>query len=96
MDNAFELLEGKVRKAVDLVRRLRRENRSLEDELGKVRGRLQQAEKRLETEQHQSDGSAEAGRRLEPLKRELEELRKERAEVRARIVKLVEVLESLD
>ena len=37
MENSFELLEDKVRKAVELVKRLRKENRELQDELQSAR-----------------------------------------------------------
>ena len=41
MENSFELLEDKVRKAVELVKRLRKENKELQDELQRARPRLQ-------------------------------------------------------
>lgn len=96
MDNSFELLEEKVRKAADLVKRLRKENKALDEDLGRARGRLQQAEKRLEALEKQMGASADHARDVEALGRELEGLRKEREEVRARIAKLVEVLEGLE
>jgi predicted nucleic acid-binding Zn-ribbon protein len=96
MENNFELLEDKVRKAVELVKRLRKENRDLQDELGKTRPRLQDLEKRLEAaEKHRGAASADAGK-AEALARELKDLRHEREEIRRRIAKLVEALDSLE
>ena len=46
MEDGFELLEEKVKKAADLVRRLRRENKDLEGDLAKIKPRLQEAEKK--------------------------------------------------
>jgi predicted RNase H-like nuclease (RuvC/YqgF family) len=96
MDNSFELLEEKVRKAAELVKRLRRENQSLDAELGKARGRLQEAEKRLADLEQQARSAPSQGKELDALQREIKGLRQERQEVRDRIVKLVEVLEAID
>jgi predicted nucleic acid-binding Zn-ribbon protein len=96
MDNPFELLEEKVRKAAELVRALRKENKSLEQELVKARGRLHEAEKRLDASEREAKGAGGSTRELETLQRELKGLLQERAEVRDRIAKLVEVLDSLD
>ena len=96
MENNFELLEDKVRKAVELVKRLRKENRDLQDELGKTRPRLQDLEKKLEVaEKHRGAATADAGK-AEALARELKDLRHEREEIRRRIAKLVEALDSLE
>lgn len=94
MDGSFELLEEKVRKAADLVKRLRRENKSLEEDLTRARGRLQDAEKRLDA--LEKERGSEHPKELEALKGEVKALKQEREEVRNRIAKLVEVLDSLD
>lgn len=96
MDETFELLEEKVRKAADLVKKLRKENKSLEDDLAKSRARLQEAEKRLDALDKEVQSSAGKGHELESLQKELKALRLEREEIRRRIGKLVEVLETLD
>ena len=88
MDKTFDLLEDRVRKAADLVTRLRKENKGFQDDLTKARHRLQEAEKRLE--------SLETSQSSESLEKDLASLRKEREEVRVRIAKLVEILEGLD
>jgi predicted RNase H-like nuclease (RuvC/YqgF family) len=95
MENNFELLEDKVRKAVDLVKRMRAENKGLQDELGKSRPRLQELEKKLEAaDKHRGAATADAGK-VEALTREIKDLRHERDEIRRRITKLVEALDAL-
>ena len=96
MENSFELLEDKVRKAVDLVKRLKKENKDLHDEVGKARPRLHELEKKLEAaEKHRGAASPDAGK-AEALAREVKELRHEREEIRRRIAKLVEALDTLE
>lgn len=96
MENNFELLEDKVRKAVELVKRLRKENRDFQDALQKAQPRMQELEKKLEAaEKHRGAATADAGK-AEALARELKDLRHEREEIRRRIAKLVEALDSLE
>jgi predicted RNase H-like nuclease (RuvC/YqgF family) len=96
MENSFELLEERVRKAVELVKRLRKENRDLQDEVAKARPRLQELEKKIEAaDRHRGAASAEAGK-AEALAREVKDLRHEREEIRRRIAKLVEALDALE
>jgi uncharacterized coiled-coil DUF342 family protein len=85
MENAFDQLEERVKKAADVVKRLRQENKGLQDELSRVRPRLLEAEK-----------MGEETRRTEALGQEVKELRAEREEIRRRIAKLVQVLDALD
>ena len=97
MDDSFELLEEKVRRAADVVRKLRRDNRSLEEEASKAKSRLQEAEKRLSSLEKQL--AAPAGpdpEAVKALEADLKSLRAEREEVRRRIGKLVEILDGLD
>jgi predicted nucleic acid-binding Zn-ribbon protein len=96
MENNFDLLEEKVRKAAELVRKLRKENAAFEEQLGDGRKRLQEAEKKLQALEKDSGASASLTKDLEVLNREVKTLRQERDEVRSRIAKLVEVLETLD
>lgn len=96
MDNAFGLLEEKVRKAADLVKALRLENKSLEEDLVKARGKLHEAEKRLDARDREAKAATGSAREIEPLQRELKALQQEREEVRGRIAKLLEVLTGLD
>ncbi len=96
MENSFDRLEEKVRKAAELVKRLRKENASLEEALGAAKARAQEAEKRLAALEKERSASAGQGKELEALDREVKALRQQRDEVRHRIEKLVDVLESLD
>jgi chromosome segregation ATPase len=92
MEDGFELLEEKVKKAAELVRRLRKENKDLEGDLAKIKPRLQEAEKKLQDLEKLKGAPAQ----LESLNHEVKTLQKEREEVRVRIAKLVEVLDGLD
>lgn len=95
MENSFDLLEEKVRRTVDLVKRLRKENKGLEDDLARARARLDEAEKTLHSlERERGAQSAQTGQ-LEALGKEVKTLRQEREDVRGRIAKLVEALEGL-
>lgn len=96
MGEGFELLEEKVRKAADLVTRLRRENRELTEERGRLGARLQEAEKGLRSVEKDRGASAAESRRLEAMAQEVAALRQEREEVRRRIASLVEVLDALE
>ena len=81
MESGFDQLEQKVRKAADVVRSLRTENKSLQEELAKLKGR---------------PAPPEDTRKLDALGKEIEGLRAERDEIRRRIGKLVQVLDALD
>lgn len=96
MENSFDRLEEKVRKAAELVKRLRKENGSLQEALEGAKGRLQDAEKRLSTLEKDRTASSGRGKEMEGLEREVKALRHQRDEVRQRIEKLVDVLEGLD
>jgi len=47
MEHGFDVLEEKVRRAAELVVRLRKENKALLEDMAKAKGRLQDAEKRI-------------------------------------------------
>ena len=96
MEDGFELLEQKVRRAAELVKRLRKENKGLEDDLLAAKGRLKEAEKKLDALQKEMQSSSGRGAEVDALKSDLELLRQEREEVRRRIAQLVTVLEELD
>lgn len=98
MDETIEQLEEKVKKAAGLVKRLRKENQSLERDLEGARESLQEAEQRIETLESEAAGSGGDGSpdEVERLNGVLEELQQEREDVRRRIGKLVELLEGLD
>ena len=94
METGFDQLEEKVKKAADVVRRLRGENKSLQEELGRAKSRLQDVEK--SAAEKPKGPSPDDAKRLESLSKEIEGLRSEREEVRRRIGKLVQVLDALD
>ena len=96
MDNSFDLLEEKVRRTVDLVKRLRKENKGLDDDLSRARSRLEQAEKALRSLEQARDAQGAQSGQVENLGKEIKVLRQEREDVRGRIAKLVEVLEGLE
>lgn len=95
MQDGFELLEEKVRKAADLVKRLRRENKALEEDVTKSKWRVQEAEKRLQALEREAQQAGATNGDAQALQQELQALQQEREEVRRRISKLVEVLEGL-
>ena len=93
--NAATLAEGPLeRKTAELVKRLRAENKALEDELGRARGRVQEAEQKLQALERQAGTASAKGRERE--EQELRALRQEREEVRRRITALVEILDGLE
>jgi chromosome segregation ATPase len=94
MDSAVGQLEGRGRKAADALKRLRQENRALNDEVGRLRPRVQELEK---TAAGRDDGASAAdAKRVAEKDEEIRGLRSERDEVRRRIAKLVQVLDGLD
>lgn len=97
MENAFDLLEERVRRAAEALRRLQGENAELKKQLSRAQGALQQAERAIEAaEKHKAAGSPEDRRKLEALGEEATALRKEREEVRVRMARIVEILDGLD
>jgi chromosome segregation ATPase len=96
VEKGFELLEQKVRKAADLVKRLQAENKALAGQLAEAQSRLKQAARDLEAAQKKSEPSADEVKKCLALEREVEDLRGEREEIRARVARLVEVLDTLD
>ena len=96
MENAFDQLEERVKKAADVVKRLRHENQALQEELARIRPRLQEVEKTVHALEKGAGASAEEGKKADALAHEVKDLRAEREEIRRRIAKLVQVLDALD
>jgi predicted RNase H-like nuclease (RuvC/YqgF family) len=96
VDKGFELLEQKVRKAAELVKRLQGENKALSAQLGEAQKHLKQAGRELEAARGRRESSPEEAQKLEALGREVEDLRAEREEIKTRVARLVEVLDTLD
>ena len=95
MENAFDLLEERVRRAAEALRRLQADNAELKKQLVRAQGALQQSEKALE-EAQRTKASPQDANKAEGLNRELVTLRREREELRARLARLVEVLDGLE
>jgi predicted RNase H-like nuclease (RuvC/YqgF family) len=94
--NPFDVLEDRIRKATEVVRVLRKENAELRAEVEQLKPKLARAEKQLgEADQHRK-ASAEEHKRVEELAAELASLKKDRDEVKKRIARLVDLLESLE
>jgi septal ring factor EnvC (AmiA/AmiB activator) len=97
VDNAFDLLEQRVRRAAEALRRYQGENAELKKQLGRAEAALHQAEKALSAaEKHPAASSPGDAQKLESMGKELNALRKDREELRQRIGRLVEVLEGLE
>ena len=95
-ENGLDALEARIRKAADLIQQLRQDRSALRAELDNVRERLASAEKRSQTAQKERGADTAALQKVDALTKEVQTLRHERDEVRARIEKLVSVLEELD
>ena len=96
MQDSFELLEEKVRRAAELVKTLRQENKELEQQRQKAEARLKEAEKGLQGLEKQKGAAGADHKRAEALDHEVATLRHEREEIRKRIARLVEVLDELE
>lgn len=96
MENGFDLLEEKVKKAAELVRHLRKEKHDLQEELSRAKARLGEAEKKLAAAEKAQGASADHVRQAEVLGRELKAVKDEREEIHTRIGRLVELLEALE
>ncbi len=98
-DRAHDLdyLGGKVYQAKELIGRLRESNRALSARLGDIEKRLQESES---TPQERDPSSGEEPVSLDSGNRELaaevERLRGQRHEIRERVSRLLERIESLD
>ena len=93
MEDGFELLEEKVRKAADTVKRLREEKEALERERNQLQHRLRETEKGVAGK---ADPSPADARRLESLSLELKQMQQEREQIKQRIASLLEVLQGLE
>ncbi|HET8645462.1 MAG TPA: cell division protein ZapB [Vicinamibacteria bacterium] len=94
--NAFDVLEDRVRRAAETVKKLRTRNQELEEERTRLRATLQELEKRVAGLEKQGKQSAADSGRMQALDEEVQELRAERQEIRKRVTRLVEVLDGLE
>lgn len=96
VQDSFELLEEKVRRAAELVKALRQENRDLEQQRRQAESRLKEAEKGLQALEKQKGTAAADHKRVEALDGEVATLRREREEIKKRLARLIEVLDELE
>ena len=96
MQDSFELLEEKVRRAAELVRTLRQENKELEQQRRTAETRLKEAEKGLQALEKQKGAATADHKRVEALDAEVGTLRREREEIKKRLARLIDVLDELE
>jgi len=96
VDKGFDLLEQKIKKTAELVRRLQSENKTLAGQLAEAQTKLRQAVREGQEAAASRGPSPEEARKTEALARELDQLRGERQEMKARLARLVEALSALD
>jgi predicted nucleic acid-binding Zn-ribbon protein len=96
VQDSFELLEEKVRRAAELVKALRQENKDLEQQRRQAETRLKEAEKGLQALEKQKGDVAADHKRVEALDGEVATLRREREEIKKRLARLIEVLDDLE
>jgi hypothetical protein len=95
VEDSFKLLEDRVHRAAERLKTLSAEGQALRAELAQARARAERAEQALAAaKEREGAGASEAGK-AEALARELSILKRERAEIRDRVEKLVGLLESL-
>jgi predicted nucleic acid-binding Zn-ribbon protein len=96
VQDSFELLEEKVRRAAELVKALRQENKELEQQRRQAESRLKEAEKGLQALEKQKGAATADQKRVEALDGEVATLRREREEIKKRLARLIEVLDELE
>jgi len=96
VEDSFKLLEDRIRRAATRLKELKSETESLRGELATAQSRAEDAEKRLEEVAGSESARAKDSKKTEGLAREVKTLRKEREEIRSRLGRLVELLETLE
>jgi len=95
VEDSFKLLEERIHKAAQRLKDLSAETQALRGEVGQAKARAEKAEKALADVVARQGRGDEETQKAEAVARELASLKRERAEIRSRIEKLVGVLESL-
>jgi predicted RNase H-like nuclease (RuvC/YqgF family) len=95
VEDSFKLLEERIHKAAQRLKDLSAETQALRGEVGQAKARAEKAEKALADVVARQGRGDEETQKAEAVARELATLKRERAEIRSRIEKLVGVLESL-
>ena len=96
MQDSFDILEEKVKKAAEVVKNLRRDNQSLDHQLKENKATLLEAERKLSALEAQTGDDASSAAKIDGLTAEIETLKSERDQERTRVAKIVTLLESLD
>lgn len=96
MQDSFDILEEKVKKAAELVKKLRKDNKTLDEHLKEQKAKLAEAEKKLAALEAQMGDAAGNAAKVDELLAELQTLKNEQEQVRTRVAKIVTLLESLD
>ena len=96
MQEGFDVLVGQVRNAVDLIKKLRREKKTLDDDLTQANAKIRALESRLLDVEAKLQQAASRNGDAETLSVQLQELEKERLDVGRRVSELTELLDSLD
>lgn len=96
MEDSFKVLESRIHRAADRLKAQAAEGESLRAELKEARARASAAEEKLEQAAGGGEDEAEQTRKAEALGREVKTLKREREEIRARIERLVELLDTIE
>jgi predicted RNase H-like nuclease (RuvC/YqgF family) len=96
MQDSFDILEEKVKKAAELVKKLRKDNKHLDDQLKDSKAKVLEAEKKLAALEAQMGDAGGQAEKIDGLTAEIEILKGEQEQVRSRVAKIVTLLESLD
>jgi chromosome segregation ATPase len=96
VEDSFELLEDRIRRAAERLKGLESETKTLRGELARAQKRAADAEKRFEEAAGTEGPRTDASRRTDDLSREVKALQHEREEIRVRLARLVELLDGLE
>jgi predicted RNase H-like nuclease (RuvC/YqgF family) len=95
VEDSFKLLEDRVHRAAQRLKDLSAEADGLRAEIGQAKARAEKAERALAEAAGRHDRDAEGAKKTEALTAEVRTLRREREEIRDRVVKLVGLLGTL-
>jgi chromosome segregation ATPase len=95
VEDSFKLLEDRIHKAAQRLKDLGAEVQSLRADLAEARARAEKAERALAEAAGRQGAAGEEAKRAETVAAEVKTLRRERDEIRDRVVKLVGLLDRL-
>jgi uncharacterized coiled-coil DUF342 family protein len=96
MPEGFDVLVGQVRSAIDLIKRLRRDRKTLGEELQQTQAKATELEARLGELEAQLREAKRSHGNAESLKAQLQQLEQERLDVGGHVLRLSGLLDSLD